>query len=1031
MDECVLRRTQIRGALADLKDRSFNLDFDSAAAIIIEGFSHPWSEIRKDALSWAKDVNLPGQLKCSLFAHFIAVCCSMEKSWQIVHGALMFLSLFSVVDLEHHQKREVQNVCLLHMDSNSPAIREAATDCVHRMKFLGDEIFYSRIEVMAKKEIEVKDIRNSDLFDGLLGLVLVRLQMMNDEELYSSSSAENVLKLLGGAMQHPSSIARQRAGRGMVALYKRSLHGTHPNSSICCDLTHELLLTSLGDQSNDKDIWMLVEISLIVAEEVATSLLQSRLRDDKPAPPQAIFDSFSRIPLQVRQALPVLLLHQRFEVRRAVAQAMPSLARAAALLAPCIHSLPYECGQSLPGDHSVHDCAVDTLCLSLWLSESAKALQHVTEAFASTLLAASSTLTTSADTQEARLQGQGQGRGKGEGQGEQKLGATADTSWVMSLPCRLGALDLKRGFHMDVAAHVVRACSQTAAGKLEEKEVSKKMRRSAGAVVGAQRVLHTSVRIMLDNLVFRLGLVEGREGAGGRGVQWGCDALEALAVADAATVSWSRLELRHRDSIAELLSCTQSKTPRGDSQFASSPPTTPALIDEAHVNENHVYEGIDDDDDGYNGMGVSCPDCALGTHRSLRAHVYPTDATTRTPVWAMWVDALIAMEQPAPSAGASAASIVVCHPWPSLLDPSTGSLLRTLSVISSPSSVSFSPTPIQCYSSEHSSRPCDPCPGDRAVDDAAAVGARAAAVAATGRSPFSRWLCESLAPMLMARLPQLQLEPPHLHGQRERLGDLGEQQQEGQEKGVPRSGWWSLATHVARWLTDALGDALWLDGSTSSRHLLARLLVYLVETAALHHVPPTDPCGGHESTLAAIVTILCMDGWGWGRGLSSRRRPSVFFDDTILLGVLNAANMALSAFVSQTPPQVASVASHVLLPPPPPFPPVVPTFTPKQVLGDEKSPNTASSSLVLALHRLRETLVTAAALSSDGGCDTNDGAHGKECSADDDDFSDWDEEDDEDAEMGESQSFVADGTGDPVAAKIQILLDEINSCLRT
>jgi len=207
-------------------------------------------------------------------------------------------------------------------------------------------------------------------------------------------------------MADTSSTVRQSAGGGLTALLSRCVQvqpSVEPVEAVATSTFHQQALTAIAvtlGQPNPS--WTRLEACVLVAEEVLSSHLNMLLQVMRTDGPSSADLKRLRLPKSfcdaAQKAIPLCLLHSKFEIRRVGSQLLPTLARYLTLFerellfqenTPWVLLVdktrwPAAWKEPCPTSAAQEEHVRQLLVAFAWTAEIAKAQQHVAEALIQT-----------------------------------------------------------------------------------------------------------------------------------------------------------------------------------------------------------------------------------------------------------------------------------------------------------------------------------------------------------------------------------------------------------------------------------------------------------------------------------------------------------------------------------------------------------------------------------------------------------------------------------------------------------------------
>ena len=289
-----------------------------------------------------------------------------------MHGSILGIHALGTAALSYGvvDKSTLTSICLSLIGSETVPIRDVTRCCLHDFELVDSEILSiltNDITRFCREDISCRRETHASSIDGMLATVGDRIEnspgsFLTDTSVFHADQPQ-VLVAVDLCMGHPSSTVRQRASQICVILCSPSR--VDYKTGLSCSHIYETV-SYVVQSSTD---WKRTEAYMLVCSEVLAAH-ESAIFDteDSLSAPMVL------VPLLVSivSALPGLLNHEVYEVRRVAVQIIPGLARAVVLsgseeaYAAC--AVPVE---MFPEDHMV--------CICVWISEVAKASQLIYE----------------------------------------------------------------------------------------------------------------------------------------------------------------------------------------------------------------------------------------------------------------------------------------------------------------------------------------------------------------------------------------------------------------------------------------------------------------------------------------------------------------------------------------------------------------------------------------------------------------------------------------------------------------------------
>jgi len=408
-DDANTRRVGCANTLQRLRDHvvddnSSESNIEEYCGLIIQYLHDPWSEIRKDTARFIRTIDICHAISTKVLKRLIEICSKPSVySWQILHGSILGLSCVGVTVLRHstEQRSAIETVCMALIGSDLLPVREAVRDCLNTLKLV-DQSLVRRIsdEVVERCEFDIASGKETSAphLDGFLGMLADALDRSGEVAQAVPASIfavdRSLLDALFLAMGHPSSTVRQRASQVYATLCRLLLDTEDPNY---------VGVQRLVDVIESATNWQRLEACMLVAEELMRLSVEEEILTQSVSI-YPIIDAISR-------KLPVMLLHERYEIRRVALQALPSAARAAVL-----SGSPSLLNASVPSSsHPILMNESEIICRAVWISELAQSSQLLFQV-------------SQISAQTALVEG------------------TRDIDWVMNLPGRLTEEESKMAF---------------------------------------------------------------------------------------------------------------------------------------------------------------------------------------------------------------------------------------------------------------------------------------------------------------------------------------------------------------------------------------------------------------------------------------------------------------------------------------------------------------------------------------------------------------------------------------------------------
>lgn len=297
-----------------------------------------WSAIRIECSKQLARIlsSLPKEVLVGLTALLVEAVAKPEAhSWQELHGTVEGIKAILPL-MDHNQLDAVVEGCLGLIGHVSIPVRESSSDALSALYSLQADKngFMQRIMLRIDGLICDKDRDHDEAatltLDGCLSSVANIFTQMHKQTASDDVNWTQLADIIKKCFYHPASSVRQKAGQVISLL----LTNLRPNSSSCAAfqaMLQNALISIL--EKDDIDNWCAEEVCLMVGDEVLRALLTACLT--QPQPSSDLYTLHCTAVLELvsllQSKLVYYLSHPRFEVRRVMVQALPSLCRACLL----------------------------------------------------------------------------------------------------------------------------------------------------------------------------------------------------------------------------------------------------------------------------------------------------------------------------------------------------------------------------------------------------------------------------------------------------------------------------------------------------------------------------------------------------------------------------------------------------------------------------------------------------------------------------------------------------------------------------
>lgn len=422
---------------SDIEGSSINVTAPLDLKPLLAGLFDTWSEVRADsAKSLAKhQASLPARVVENIVDMLNPVvqeaAAGKTVSWQKLHGALRGIRALMPLPTSYTERLRaayiaVQGHALLPVREEGR--RGLLAVCAlgsrdDKLSLLNMILSYLEQNLHSKQMLQTNSqayLQSEEtlayLLDGLYQVMIGILEQFATLELLAAEQAgqrsvmQHVLELLLLGMADASSTVRQSAGGGLTTLLLRCVQpqqeagGPRLAVDVATAKFHQQALTAVADTlGNEKPDWTRLEACVLVAEEVLSAhlnmLLQAmRLEGMGSSALRGAMLLPKSFCCAAQTAIPLCLLHSKFEIRRVGSQLLPTLARYLTLFerellfqenSPWVQAVdktrwPAAWRESFP-TAAAHEEQIRQLLVALaWAAETAKAQQHVAEALLQT-----------------------------------------------------------------------------------------------------------------------------------------------------------------------------------------------------------------------------------------------------------------------------------------------------------------------------------------------------------------------------------------------------------------------------------------------------------------------------------------------------------------------------------------------------------------------------------------------------------------------------------------------------------------------
>jgi hypothetical protein len=258
------------------------------------------------------------------------------KTWQEIHGTLLGIrALFLVI--EHSELDLVGAKCLLLIGHLSIPVREGASDCLTQVCLQGTDKSKTiqQILLCITSSIYNRDAQSDEVIavklDGCLSCLARMISHSHDcLDAYAHSNWQTFISTMKSCIEHPASSVRQKAGQVITLMLAHPSDTQRSFRKLWDDIVQFFLV------SKEEKSWYAQEVCLIIVEEAVRRMvaqylaqLASGVSPDLQTNITVVFELIQAL----QKRLYDFLSHFRFEVRRVMVQLLPAMARGSLLFA--------------------------------------------------------------------------------------------------------------------------------------------------------------------------------------------------------------------------------------------------------------------------------------------------------------------------------------------------------------------------------------------------------------------------------------------------------------------------------------------------------------------------------------------------------------------------------------------------------------------------------------------------------------------------------------------------------------------------